>query len=131
MMSGDGDHEVATRAERVIAGRYLLHDVLGSGGMGTVWRAHDQLLDRPVAAKELHILANGDEDHRVRVRRAVREARAVARYRIPTWWEFTTWSSPRTGCGSSWNSSRGPHWHIGSPRPDRSPRSGPPPPACN
>ena len=82
-MSGDGDHEVATRAERVIAGRYLLHDVLGSGGMGTVWRAHDQLLDRPVAAKELHILTNGDEDHRVRVRRAVREARAVARVPHP------------------------------------------------
>ncbi|MGW7255855.1 serine/threonine-protein kinase [Streptomyces sp. NPDC054834] len=74
---------MATRSERVIAGRYLLHDVLGRGGMGTVWRAHDQLLDRPVAAKELHILTDGDEDHRVRVRRAKREARAVARVPHP------------------------------------------------
>lgn len=51
--------------------------------MGTVWRAHDQLLDRPVAAKELHVLTDGDEDHRVRVRRAIREARAVARVPHP------------------------------------------------
>ncbi|MFK0023112.1 serine/threonine-protein kinase [Streptomyces sp. NPDC090798] len=87
MISGDGDHQAATRSEhgsgRLIAGRYLLHDVLGRGGMGTVWRAHDQLLDRPVAAKELHILSQGDEEQRVRVRRAVREARAVARVSHP------------------------------------------------
>jgi serine/threonine protein kinase len=82
VISGDGD-QVTTRSERVIAGRYLLHDVLGRGGMGTVWRAHDQLLDRPVAAKELHVLTDGDEDHRVRVRRAIREARAVARVPHP------------------------------------------------
>ncbi|MEH0631151.1 serine/threonine-protein kinase [Streptomyces stelliscabiei] len=50
---------------------------------GTVWRAHDQLLDRPVAAKELHILTHGDEERRVRMRRAVREARAVARVPHP------------------------------------------------
>ncbi|MES4891284.1 protein kinase [Streptomyces sp. NPDC096012] len=74
---------MTTRSERVIAGRYLLHDVLGRGGMGTVWRAHDQLLDRPVAAKELHVLTDGDEDRRVRVRRAIREARAVARVPHP------------------------------------------------
>ncbi|MGI5199666.1 serine/threonine-protein kinase [Streptomyces sp. CA-288835] len=87
VISGDGDHQVGTRAERasgrLIAGRYLLHDVLGRGGMGTVWRAHDQLLDRPVAAKELHILIHGDEEHRVRMRRAIREARAVARVPHP------------------------------------------------
>ncbi|MFG2793783.1 serine/threonine-protein kinase [Streptomyces sp. NPDC048419] len=83
MISGDGDRGTATRPERLIAGRYLLYDVLGRGGMGTVWRAHDQLLDRPVAAKELHILTAGDEDHRVRVRRTIREARAVARVPHP------------------------------------------------
>ncbi|WP_371669976.1 serine/threonine protein kinase [Streptomyces sp. NBC_00289] len=87
MISEDGDHQAATRSERgsgrLVAGRYLLHDMLGRGGMGTVWRAHDQLLDRPVAAKELHIPTDGDTEHRVRVRRAVREARAVARVPHP------------------------------------------------
>ncbi|MFC8664244.1 serine/threonine-protein kinase [Streptomyces sp. NPDC057199] len=91
MLSGDGDHQAGTRSEhgsgrgsgRLVAGRYLLHDILGQGGMGTVWRAHDQLLDRPVAVKELHILTHGDEEHRIRLRRAVREARAVARVPHP------------------------------------------------
>ncbi|WP_328352490.1 serine/threonine protein kinase [Streptomyces sp. NBC_00445] len=87
VISGGSDHEAGTHAQRgsgrLIAGRYLLHDILGRGGMGTVWRAHDQLLDRPVAAKELHILTHGDEEHRIRVRRAIREARAVARVPHP------------------------------------------------
>ncbi|MFF0162297.1 protein kinase [Streptomyces sp. NPDC005263] len=87
MRSEHGDDQAATRSERrserLVAGRYLLHDVLGRGGMGTVWRAHDQLLDRAVAAKELHILSHGDDEHRVRMRRAVREARAVARVPHP------------------------------------------------
>lgn len=87
VISENGDDQAATRSqrrsERLIAGRYLLHDVLGRGGMGTVWRAHDQLLDRPVAAKELHILAHGDDEHRIRMRRAMREARAVARVPHP------------------------------------------------
>ncbi|MFI6934901.1 serine/threonine-protein kinase [Streptomyces sp. NPDC050287] len=87
MISEDGDHQAATRAargsERLIAGRYLLRAVLGRGGMGTVWRAHDELLDRPVAVKELHILTHGDEEHRIRLRRAIREARAVARVPHP------------------------------------------------
>ncbi|MEW2045435.1 serine/threonine-protein kinase [Streptomyces sp. NPDC005476] len=87
VVSGNGDDQTATRSERrperLIAGRYLLHAVLGRGGMGTVWRAHDQLLDRPVAAKELHILTLDDEEHRIRMRRAVREARAVARVPHP------------------------------------------------
>ncbi|MEU9876158.1 serine/threonine-protein kinase [Streptomyces phaeochromogenes] len=87
MTSGDGDHQAGIRSEhgsgQLISGRYLLHDILGRGGMGTVWRAHDQLLDRPVAVKELHILTHGDEEHRIRVRRTIREARAVARVPHP------------------------------------------------
>ncbi len=87
MLSGSDDQQgaayAARGAGRVIAGRYRLTDQLGRGGMGTVWRAHDQLLDRDVAAKELHVFTQGDEDHRVWLRRAVREARVVARVPHP------------------------------------------------
>ncbi|MCX4626586.1 serine/threonine-protein kinase [Streptomyces sp. NBC_01443] len=61
----------------VIAGRYRLEKRLGRGGMGTVWRASDELLGRPVAVKELHVDGGAD------AKAALREARTVAQVRHP------------------------------------------------
>lgn len=72
---------------RVVAGRYRLLDVIGQGGMGRVWRAADELLDRRVAVKEMRVDEAFDgavaEGSRVRRERALREARAIARIDHP------------------------------------------------
>ncbi|MER5940025.1 protein kinase [Streptomyces sp. NPDC001928] len=64
---------------RVIAGRYLLLNRLGSGGMGHVWLAHDQRLACEVALKEIVFRDPAEADEReARVARARAEARHAA-----------------------------------------------------
>ena len=63
-----------------IAGRYELEEVVGHGGMSTVYKAHDSLLERNVALKVLHKQYNEDEDF---VERFKREARSVAQLQHP------------------------------------------------
>ncbi|GII83433.1 hypothetical protein Ssi03_14230 [Sphaerisporangium siamense] len=69
---------------RLVGRRYRLLSPVGRGGMGMVWHAHDVLLDRDVAVKEL-ILPYG-LDHagkQVAHRRMLREARSAARLSHP------------------------------------------------
>jgi serine/threonine-protein kinase len=58
-----------------LAGRYELEELVGRGGMSSVYRAHDLLLDRTVALKVLHAQFGADDGS---VERFRREARAVA-----------------------------------------------------
>ncbi|GEC09430.1 hypothetical protein SSP24_70850 [Streptomyces spinoverrucosus] len=64
----------------LIGGRYRLTDAIGSGGMGRVWRAHDEVLHRAVAIKELTAaLYVSESDQAVLLARTRAEARAAAR----------------------------------------------------
>jgi tRNA A-37 threonylcarbamoyl transferase component Bud32 len=70
------------KSDRLLAGRYRLGNVLGRGGMGTVWRAEDETLGRTVAVKELRFPSAIDEDEKRRlITRTLREAKAIARIR--------------------------------------------------
>ncbi|MCU8594107.1 serine/threonine-protein kinase, partial [Streptomyces sp. A13(2022)] len=65
---------------RLVADRYRLEDTIGSGGMGQVWRAHDEVLHRVVAIKELTAaLYVSESDQAILLARTRGEARAAAR----------------------------------------------------
>ncbi|MET9964955.1 serine/threonine-protein kinase [Streptomyces sp. NPDC006356] len=69
---------------RLIAGRYRLLAKLGHGGMGTVWRAKDETVDREVAVKEPRVPDHLPERERANAfERMRREARAAARLDHP------------------------------------------------
>ncbi|MFE7900901.1 protein kinase [Streptomyces sp. NPDC057424] len=67
----------------MVTGRYRLVESIGQGGMGRVWRAADEILDRQVAVKEMRIDGLDAEDSRTRRERTLREARATARIDHP------------------------------------------------
>ncbi len=64
----------------LVAGRYRLRSRLGGGGMGAVWLAHDRLLGREVAIKQITAAAGLDPDEARAVRQQiVREGRIAAK----------------------------------------------------
>jgi serine/threonine protein kinase len=64
----------------LIAERYELEELVGTGGLSSVYRAHDNLLERDVALKMLHPQFTADGDY---VERFRREARSVAQLSHP------------------------------------------------
>jgi serine/threonine protein kinase len=70
---------------RLLVGRYRLDRLIGRGGMGTVWAAHDEMLGRDVAVKEVVPPPELPPEQAELVRkRALREARAAARIAHPS-----------------------------------------------
>ncbi|MFD0784979.1 serine/threonine-protein kinase, partial [Micromonospora azadirachtae] len=71
-------------SQRLVAGRYRLSGLLGRGGMGTVWRATDELIGRDVAVKEIRPGPGLSPAERVvSGKRALREARTAGRIHHP------------------------------------------------
>lgn len=70
--------------DQVVAGRYRLIERLGGGGMGVVWKAHDERLRRTVAVKEV-LLPPALEESRLEEirRRTMREGRIAAKLHHP------------------------------------------------
>jgi serine/threonine protein kinase len=75
---------VTEASDDLLGARYRLIAQVGQGGMGRVWRAHDETLDRPVAIKEIVLPEGLPPDERFRMlERVKREARLAARLHHP------------------------------------------------
>jgi hypothetical protein len=78
--SGPEESRLTVVAHEILGSRYRLTGHLGAGGMGVVWRGHDEVLDREVAVKLLAPQFARDADSRARI---LAEARAAARLTHP------------------------------------------------
>src|SRR6478736_1976579 len=70
--------------DEVVADRYELEELVGTGGMSSVYRARDRLLERRVAIKVLHEHYSRDEDYVERFRREARSAAKLSHPNIVT-----------------------------------------------
>jgi serine/threonine protein kinase len=82
-MSGGNGSAVGGAVNRTVAGRYRLHELIGKGGMGAVWRATDELLGRTVALKQVRLDGLPAAEAAVARERTMREARIAAALHHP------------------------------------------------
>jgi serine/threonine-protein kinase len=91
--AGNGNHDAgipttALTGRRPLGGRYVLLNVLGTGGMSTVWRASDQALGREVAVKVLSPQYATDPGFRARFEREARHVAALSHPRLVTVFDY-------------------------------------------
>jgi hypothetical protein len=79
---------VVEPARRTLGDRYELRALLAAGGMGQVWRAHDQLLGRPVAVKVLRSEYTGDALFLARFRAEAQHAAALSHPNIAAVYDY-------------------------------------------
>ncbi len=76
----------------VLDGRYRINDLVGVGGMGSVYEATHTVMDRSVAIKMLHATDAAG------IKRFEREARALSSIKSPAIPEFYGWGVTPSGC---------------------------------
>jgi Flp pilus assembly protein TadD len=99
-MAGMSDAALATTQAlpfalgSVLADRYEVKDLLGEGGMGAVFRAHDRELDEDVALKLLHPEVAKDQAALTRFRREVKLARRVTHRNVARTFDLGAHAAP-------------------------------------
>jgi serine/threonine protein kinase len=84
LQSSESPKTGALPSDTTLGGRYLVQQRLGQGGMGAVYRAHDQRLDITCAIKEMSAALLKTDEERDRARRAFHEeAKLLARLAHP------------------------------------------------
>ena len=100
LSAGSLGHQLRVpRAETAARGRYQLLDEVGRGGMGLVYRAHDEALGRELAVK---VIRSQRQSAAEQVRRFIEEAQIGGQLQHPASLRFTSSaSSSTTGCFSA------------------------------